>query len=97
MTSLLATLIATDHDPACTGECLAEHRSTPAPPVDPRLCLLCHKVTYGRRQNAKRALRRLHPGDRMQVYPCPRGGFHFGHPQEDTREAERQRHEGWRR
>lgn len=43
-------------------------------------CRSCRKIRYVRRADAKRAKRRVHPGEDLHVYPCPTEvGFHLGH------------------
>lgn len=41
---------------------------------------VCAKTAYSSRKRARRAIRRLHPGDQLRAYRCRRcGWFHAGH------------------
>lgn len=42
-------------------------------------CSTCGKQSYRDRRMAKKAAQRIHPGDKLSVYQCDGGNWHYGH------------------
>ncbi|KQY58348.1 hypothetical protein ASD11_01385 [Aeromicrobium sp. Root495] len=53
-------------------------------------CVVCGKRGYASKQTAKRAMKRLYPGDHQSVYRCG-DVYHFGHLPMQVRSGKKSR------